>query len=332
MKALVFSIFIFRSIYSYTDPELEDLWTSLSDICNPALQDYKLIENYFQYGNFLPLKMEIEGTAKNLGFHLENHRIRQRRNWKFIGPNNEMPIFEWHKFNLTPETENRCICIYATYNGTYPQKAYRLLRELQENGYSGNVLLRIGGFPNLADGGIKFSPFMAMWKLEFFREALRMGFTQIVVWETSMHPLTNAAYLFECMKETGYFLPCAKGCGGAFFANGLPSEFFDIFKIYHTDTSRIPWTVGYVVGFNFDSDLGAKLFHEWDAEVKNFESFTCCEREGYFLCATMWRNNCPPSGNYCTQTVEGVVPPDRNRVLDESLLFFHDVHRDYYSE
>jgi hypothetical protein len=308
MKKWYFWILIFPLLCSYTDPELEALWDSLSDVCNPTFQDYKLVENYFQHGKFIPLQMEVEGTSRNLGIRLDDFRIRQRRNWKFIGPNNEMPIFEWHKVNLTPETEKRCICIYATYNGTYPQKAYRVLRGLKENGYSGNVLLRIGGFPNLSDGGLKFSPFMAMWKLEFFREALRMGFTQVIVWETSMHPLTDAGYLFECMKKTGYF------------------------KIYSSDTSNIPWTVPYVVGFNFDSDLGSQLFNEWDSAVKDFELFTCCERENYFICAIMWRNKCLPSGNYCTQTFEGTSPPDRQTILDKSLLFFHDVHRDYLYE
>lgn len=328
-KMWFFWILIFHSLYSYTDPELEALWGSLSDVCNPTLQDYKLLENYFQHGKFIPLQMEVEGTSRNLGFRLDDFRIRQRRNWKFIGSNEEMPIFEWHQLNLTPETENRCICIYSTYNGTYPQKAYRVLRELQENGYSGNVLLRIGGFPNLADGGLKFSPFMAMWKLEFFNEARRMGFTQIVVWETSMHPLTDAGYIFECMKQTGYFLPCAIGKGGAFFPRGSPSEIFDVFKIH---TMNIPWMVPYVVGFNFDSDLGSQLFDEWDTAVKDFEVFTCCERENYFICAIMYRNNCPPSGNYYALTIEGGSPPDRQTVLNRKFLFFHDLHRDYHYE
>ncbi len=325
-------ILVFQLLYSYTDPELEALWDSLSNVCNPTLQDYKLVENYFQHGEFIPLQMEVEGTRRNLGIHLDEFRIRQRRNWKFIGPNEEMPVFEWHKFNLTPETENRCICIYATYNGTYPQKAYRVLNELKENGYSGNVLLRIGGFPNLPNGGLKFSPYMALWKLEFFREALSMGFTQIVIWETSMHPLTDASQIFDCMKETGYFVPGASGCGGVFLPRGLSPEHFDVFKIYSSDTSHIPWTVPYVVGFNFDSALGSQLFHEWDTAVKDFELFTCCERENYFICAILWRNYCVPSGNYCTQTFEAASPPDRQTVVDHSLLFFHDVHRDYLYE
>lgn len=330
MKILIFSFLIFHSIFSYTDPELEALWTSLSDINNPTLQDYKLIEDYFQHGKFIPLQMETEGTEKNLGFQLDDFRIKQRRNWKFIGSKDEMPVFEWHKMNLTPETEKRCICIYATYNGVYPKKAYRLLKELEENGYSGNVLLRIGGFPNLANGGIKYSPFMAMWKMQFFHEALSMGFTQIVVWETSMNPLTDASYIFDCMEAAGYFLPCARGCGGAFLPKGLPPEQFDVFKIYSSDTRPIPWTVPYVVGFNFESDVGSRLFYEWDTAVKDFESFTCCEREGYFICAIMWRNNCAPSGNYCTQTIEGFSPPDPKTISERNLLFYHDLHRDYY--
>src|SRR5271167_2782483 len=101
MKIWFFWIMIFQSLYSYTDPELEALWDSLSDVCNPTLQDYKLVENYFKHGKFIPLQMEVEGTARNLGIRLDDFRIKQRRNWKFIGPNEEMPIFEWHKLNLT---------------------------------------------------------------------------------------------------------------------------------------------------------------------------------------------------------------------------------------
>src|SRR5258708_5049742 len=121
MKRLIlfFLVFISRGICSYSDQEIEDLLMSLSNPFNPSLEDYRLIERYFQHGQ----RPYLERMTKraDLGF-----RIQQLRNFKLAGPNGEMPILELYASNVTENTKDRCILIYGSYNSYYPGRALRL--------------------------------------------------------------------------------------------------------------------------------------------------------------------------------------------------------------
>ena len=173
-------IFSFRPAWSYTDPELERLWNSISDMANPTLEDYRMIESHLRNGDrsYLErLRTTWEFYHPDLGSFL-NGRLEQRRNFKLIGSNGEAPVFEIHQMNPTEETKDRCILIYASYNNSYPRKLRNIVEELRERGFSGTVMIRIGGFPNLSEGGLQFCPFFGVWKNEFIKEAIRMGFTK----------------------------------------------------------------------------------------------------------------------------------------------------------
>lgn len=205
MKFLLFFVLAVRSVFSYVDEELLDLWASLSNIYEPTLSDYRLIESYLQFGKRPYLENLPETSWTNIGDEV-NLRVQIMRDFRLVGLNGEMPVFEKHDLNVTEETKDRCILVFGSYNSPYPQKVYHILQELKECGYSGTVMIRIGGYPNLSHEGLKSSPFHGRWKLEFFKEARRMGYKKIIHLDTHVHPMCDLSDVFKVMNERGGFL------------------------------------------------------------------------------------------------------------------------------
>jgi len=292
MRFFLVFILVSQLIYSYyTDKELEAVWDSLSDIYNPSLEDYRLVETYLKSGERPYLKNYFD-TGLEHGFSLStiNLRIAQLRNFKLVGSNGEMPIFELHKMNVSEETKDRCVLVYASYNGIYPKSAQCIVEELKEHGYSGHVMVRIGGFPNLSEGGLKFAPFFC-WKQEFFKEALRMGFRKIIHLDSCMHPLCDLDDIFKIMEEKGYFLMyTTQGC-----LQYLPRyKNTDYLNISPEQAKRIPWLPGYVLGINFDNKRVVKLFREWETSVKNIHQFFCLGWDETAMSILAWKYRFPP--------------------------------------
>lgn len=294
MKILLLFIINLQIACAYTDPELEALWSSLSDITNPTLDDYALIELYIQNGKRPYLKSLYDTTflynpTQEMSEVLDT-RILQKRNFKLVGPNGEMPICELHNLNVTEKTKDRCILIYASYNAHYPEKLlFSTFEELKNCGYSGHVMIRIGGFPNLAEGGLKFSPF-SLWKNEFIKEALRMGFTKILHIDTSVHPLTNLNSVFEILDSKGYYLVTS----GYVTPHLCYHQHLDYLKI--DKNQKIDWLPGFIIGFNFSNEKAVKLFWDWDRATRDFEHFIYWDTDEVAMTILAWQQHLSPTG------------------------------------
>ena len=258
MKFLFVFLLAVRSVFSYIDEELLDLWASIENIYEPTLNDYRLIETYLKYGKRPYLENLPETTWENIGDEV-NFRVKIIRDFKLVGPNGEMPIFEKHDLNVTEETKDRCILVFGSYNSPYPQKASHILQELKECGYSGSVMIRIGGYPNLSHEGLKSSPFHGRWKLEFFKEARRMGYKKIIHLDTNVHPMCDLSAVFEVMEEKG----------GFFYDHGpwldINKNFMDFapyLNIPREKMAEIHFISGWALGLNFDNKQVVRLFDE----------------------------------------------------------------------
>lgn len=191
-------------IYGYTDPELEKLWHSIPDIYHPRVEDFQRIENYIQNGKrpYLdPLRNAEKDAPKKI-------RLNRICNFKFLGLNNEMPIFEIYHLNESEETKNRCIITFGSHNGKerpYAEYPRKLVQELERIGYSGHALIRIGGFPNLEQGGLKLAHIPYAFKVAFFQEAKALGYKEILWIDSEIHPLRDLEMIFAEIKKTGYF-------------------------------------------------------------------------------------------------------------------------------
>jgi hypothetical protein len=305
---IVLLIFSFRLAWSYTDPELDRLWNSLSDITNPTLEDYRIIESYLRNAD-RPYLDRLRTTWESYhpsGCGCLNGRLEQRRNFKLVGPNGEAPVFEIHKMNVTEKTKDRCILIYASYNGSYPTKLRNIVEELREREFSGTVMIRIGGFPNLSKGGLQFCPFFGVWKNEFIKEALRMGFTKILHLDTSIHPLTNLDSVFESIENTGYYLLYSNEGSCPYLGHHQHLTYLK------RDGNSIPWLPGFIIGLNFTHPKIAALFDEWDYATKDFDHFNYFGSEEVIMTILAWQKGLSPTAYFGHRVLYGTteIPPN----------------------
>jgi hypothetical protein len=280
-KISLLVILLCSTAYSFYDAELERVWNSVSDINNPTLEDYRSFENYLSTARrsyldyFLPEAQK--GNAKFIRFF----------EFKFVGDLGEQPIFERHVFNVDEENKDRCILLYASYNGIYPSKVRKILSEIEQSGYRGHVLVRIGGFPNTTHGDLKICHVPYAFKVAFFREAQRLGYKNILWNDSAMHPLTDYAFVFKTMDERGYFFTTI----GTLKRNaslhnlqaarslGIDEEHYD--KIFHISSG--------IFGLNMEKIEAQELLYNWHQETQRVFPCITLYPEELALSVLAWR-------------------------------------------
>lgn len=283
----------FSSLYSYQDEELNRLWNSIADINHPTLEEYQLFEQYLQNGE-RPYLNGFRQSLLTLG-DLKSGcltRLNLMQNFMLIGPNQEMPIIETHCINSDPESKKRCIVLFGSYNRVYPDKVRTLLSELQLCGYAGHVLLRIGGFPNMQNGGLKLCHVPYAFKAAALREAQMLGYKEVLWIDSALHPLSALEIIFSIIRIKGYFfisvgslkdnLPCL--LPDAASSLEITPELYD----------RIPHLSSCLIGLNFENQKVVQFLESWLIETeKVYPNITWFPEELSFSVAA-WRLQCTP--------------------------------------
>lgn len=317
-------ILLCSTAHSFYDAELEEVWNTVSDINNPTLEDYRLFENYLSTARrpyldyFLP-KIQ-KGDVKFIRFF----------KFKFVGDSGEQPIFERHLFNVDEENKERCILLYASYNGIYPSKVRRLLAEIKQSGYRGHVLVRIGGFPNLAHSGLKICHVPYAFKVAFFREAQLLGYKNILWNDSAMHPLTDYAFIFKELDEKGYFFTTIGTLKHTQYyhnlraarALGIDMDYYD--KIYHISSG--------IFGLNMEKIEAKQLLDSWYQETEHVYPCMTLYPEELALSVLAWRLYWVPYSWFFHFVCEekefnSLKVPISELISDRHLNFFLDYRR-----
>lgn len=280
-KIILAFLIAFPSLHAFHDDELEDLWSSISDISNPTLEEYKAIERYIKEGK--------RPYLEPLAFHDRFIRIR---NLQLIGDHNEMPIFEKHSMNIQEKSKNRCIVLFASYNGIYPAKARQLLEELKACGYSGHVILRTGGFPNIEEQGLKICHVPYAFKVAFLLEAERLGYKEVLWLDTALHPLKNLEVIFSTIKEKGYFFTNV-----GFLSDNMSTHLPEAAASLGITTDhyhQIPHISSSILGLNMKNEKAVKLLRNWFEETERVLPYITCWPEELSLSVVAWRLLCKP--------------------------------------
>ncbi len=275
--------------------ECDKIFSQIEDLKNPTLAEYRLIEDFLLNGRrpYLDPLYNSERFKNALPNHSPVYRIK--RQLKLVGDNGEMPIFETHNINTSIEDKSRCILIYCSYNDPYPAKAYHLLSELKSSGYSGHVLLRVGGYPNMQDDGIKLCHIPYSWKVAFIKEAQTLGYQSILWLDSSMHPLKDLSQIFTLIEINGYF----------FLTGGINLDYGYQFKnhIDHAvrslnlspeDLSAIPHLVSCLFGVSTTHRKAMKVIDGWFQETKRVDPCVNWFPEELALSVVAWRNKAKP--------------------------------------
>lgn len=292
------NLLLFMQLLCYSDPEIEELWKQIPDMYHPKLENFRLIETYISNGK-RPYLDSLERAPKDPS---QVVRLARIRSFKFIGPADEMPIFEVHRLNISKETENRCILIFGSHNSKdkpYSEYARNAIRELERIGYSGHVLLRIGGFPGLNRGTLMYSYVPYAFKVAFFQEARELGYREVFWMDSAMHPLRDLEWIFEKIRKEGYF--CMSP--GHLDRNYFPKEASDSLSIPESLFPQIPHIQSGILGFNMEDEKAIAVLDGWEQETARLLPNVTFFPEELSLSAVAWRlgiqPTCPSGDVFC---------------------------------
>jgi hypothetical protein len=286
---LLFSL-PFWAFASFDDAEFESVLSKMKDLKRPTLQDYERIEQYLVHGKrpYFDFLLHSESYAIYRG------RMKSIANFRLVGPTYEEPIFEHHVFH-SPD-RRRCILLYASSNGSYPAKARKLLGEIKDSGFRGHVLLRIGGFPNVENGGLKISDVPYSFKVAFLQEAKWLGFDEALWIDLAIHPLGDFEMPFSEIKKNGYFFTMV-GILAENSLSHLPQAAVAL-EITPELYGQIPHISSSMIGMDMNHPKAAVLLERWYAATeKGFPSLTWWPEE-LSLSVTAWRLGCPPAAPF----------------------------------
>lgn len=265
--ALLIMILLSLSSTCFSYPgenEVEELYGGFDDLNDPTLKDYRALESFLRLSERPYLDL-MKGSNDD---EIEKRIYRRTcKGLMFVGHKDEMPLFEVH--HLGQGNANRCVLLFSSYNAPYPQMLRRTLDSIRGNGFSGDVLVRIGGYPWLDSGGIQFAHIPYSWKVAFIGEALDLGYEEILYLDTSMIPLNNLNGIFDIIRNNGYLF-CASGIClnyGHSFGHHL-DEAIEANEVGLEDLDKIPHLISAIVGIHSKHQGAMDVFSLWLDKTK----------------------------------------------------------------
>lgn len=277
----------FNLCFGYQDEELECLWKSIKDINHPTIDDYRLIDVYLREGK----RPYLDEFRNSEALNIYSKRLERIANFQLISPLLAEPIFKTYHFDAD-ETNPRCIVLFSSSNGIYPDKAKKLLAEIESCGYSGHVILRIGGFPNVEAGALKMCHIPYAFKVAALQEAQRLGYKEILWLDLAIHPMVDFEPIFWEIEQRGYFFLKV----GSLNDNPLSilPKAAAALKLSPAFYDHIPHISSALLGLNMDDPKAVKLLENWAEEVGKVAPCLTWWPEELSLSAVAWRCGCVP--------------------------------------
>jgi hypothetical protein len=292
MKSLmilcVFSVPLFSSEYS---EEYEKVYASISDICHPTFEDFQKIQEYILEGErpYLECLNTFYPDVRNDGLQMGSF-MRQTR---LISPKNEIDL-SLHVDYLGNDPSNKewCVISYASYNREYDKKLQLMNSRFRKVKFSGHLLYRIGGWPDIEGGSLKLAHVPYAFKVAMFREAQKLGYKKVLWLDTSMDPQKNFDVFFDIIGVDGYFIL-------EIFPSKLRSHGSETMRISlgvtEEENKIIPQVAGGIVGIDFTHENGRKLLEAWYKAAEDLDPFLSPRSDQAALAAIAYKLGLSPT-------------------------------------
>jgi len=243
----------------FCPPEMGNL--PVSDWKNPTLNDYMVIQNHLRAR--LEKLVANPDSEKCFEEQLEGWiRYRIGRVQLIDIKNNHVPEFKIIYINNNPLKKDKCVICYGSYNNAgrdYIQGINCIIKALRASNFDGHFIYRIGGWPSLANGRLKYADVPYAFKPFFFEEVRDLGYKQILWLDSASVPVKNLDPIFRSIKE--------HGC--CFFGEWAIAPQKIEWLNYVIRALRIPRKSQYldivsqVVGFDLENKKASLLLDRW---------------------------------------------------------------------
>lgn len=233
------SIFFAACSESTSYPKIEDLF-------HPTLKDYQALQRYLEKGE----RPNIELLADFKG----------RSKIKMLGKKRgEIPQRGVITVNSKESEKENCLILYATWNKKYRFGLKSLADQIAASDFKGDILYRIGGWPNCEAGDFALAHVPYAFKVCFFREAQRLGYKRALWLDCSILPLVSLNHLFKIIEKQGYLAMGNSFMVGPFF-NEKAAQFY---KIPFQETFQIPSCSSGIFGLDFTQSKPMQALNMW---------------------------------------------------------------------
>lgn len=227
--------------------ELPPVYNSISDITNPTLDDFRLIQNYLTKGE--------RSIIRRLDDYEPNARF-----FRIIGNTpDEMPQYGLVAVNCDENSRENCVVCYSSFNKNYPRGLKRLIKFVSESDFKGHILFRFGGWPNLEEGSLILAHVPYAFKVCMLKEARNMGFKRAFWLDTAILPVVSLNDIFQIIEDKGFFIMGNSHEIGPY----MHPEAANAFGLTIEETYKIPSCSAGISGFDFTNKTGNKIVDLW---------------------------------------------------------------------
>ncbi len=240
-------------------------YSKIKDITQPTTSDYKLIQKYLREGkrDYLNLFSQSSTPEKKL---LSENYIKKAKKFRLIGKNKkELPVFQKEYFNTTKDNLNNVIICYSSYNGRFPEGIERIKKALNLINYKGHFIYRIGGWPNVEDGSLKYAHVLFAFKPLFFREVKKMGYKNVLWIDSSIIPMNKLDSIFADINKNGYFGTFSTSSVGQYINDFLLNKY----NLSIEEANNIQTIGGGIIGLNLNHPIGNTILDKWQEAAEN---------------------------------------------------------------
>ena len=202
------------------------------------------------------IKAQDESEKYKQSMQQEKYKFRNRP-LKIVDEENPIiPKLNRIVFNTSEDDLSTCIITYASINSGYNNFIKEQIESLQDVGYKGHYLYRIGGWPNMEQGDLKYLKVPYGFKFCALKEAYDMGYKQ-VLWVDSICIATgNLSELFDRIKKQG----CIYRLSFFKFERQCNKSLIETLNVSDKETKQIKHIASGVIGFDFTSEKIQNLF------------------------------------------------------------------------
>ena len=234
-------------------------YDKVQDIYRPTVSDYKYVQDY------------ISGCRDVDHTIIAANYIWTYNNFKMVGDQpGEVPEAGLYHVNSDGSRRENCVILYASYNRAYIKGLRWLVNDICESDYVGDVLYKIGGWPDLAGGSFVLAHVPYAFKVCFFKEAQSLGYKRVLWLDASIVPLISLNEVFQWIEDNEVLVVGNNHPVGPSFVHMNTAAYFGLTV---DDTVPIPSCSSGILGVDFSSEKGRQVIDRWYKAAQDPHAF-----------------------------------------------------------
>lgn len=216
----------------------------------------ELLKLYSENAEYFP----FERFYKRCSIGIHQNLLDSKKNFQ---PLSIVKIGKW---------SDRCIVSMASYNKEYPKYIQRIQIGLEQSGFNGYFVYRIGGYPHPSGKEFAYAAVPYAFKIFLMLEAHKLGFSKIVWIDSVLEPLKDPTPLFEFLEKKKIFIYFSPKSPDGWKCI-LPSTRKELEEITGVDVLAVPHVCAAIFGLDMSTAASSQFIEDYYQMVERGRVF-----------------------------------------------------------